>query len=187
MRIVSGTLKNRKILTPKGMITRPTSERLREALFNICQTYISDARFLDLFAGSGAMGLEALSRNAARTTFIDSSKESIKNIQQNISDLQLKDHSDVICGDVLLMVERLNQQKKQYDIIFADPPYDLGFGNKIVSLIDNSNLLAPGGMLFIEESVSEKLETVLKSLTFVSSRKMGRSQLYQFVRGTPSP
>src|SRR5436305_1632219 len=100
MRIIAGTFKNRRLIAPKGDATRPTTEQLRESLFNICQHYLEGAHFLDLFAGSGAMGLEALSRGASYATFVDNNKESVGYIHANVEALKVGGHSKVICGDV---------------------------------------------------------------------------------------
>lgn len=184
MHIFSGKHKNRTIQAPKGMKTRPTSGRLREAVFNICQSDIVGAEFLDLFAGSGAIGLEALSRGASRVTFVDNSKESIRCINDNIALLKEEDLSEVLYGDVLLMIEKLKNRKRQFDIIYVDPPYDspASYSENVIKLIDTSNLLEQEGTLFIEDSTASlpKVEKLLH-LSLKSSRSMGRSALLQYV------
>lgn len=190
MRIVAGTYKHRLLVAPKGDITRPTSERLREALFNICQSYIEDADFLDLFAGSGAMGIEALSRGARSATFIDSSKDSIRAVQQNLRTLQLESVSHVFQGDVFALAEKLLKRGKSYNIIYADPPYEasspvdgkqITYSTRLLQMIDEGVLLKPAGTLFIEEaSGAQPIVDNLKNLKLVSNRRMGRSSLLQF-------
>lgn len=177
MRIISGYLKNRKLNAPKGVHTRPTSERLRESLFNICQTYIEGTQFLDLFSGSGAIGIEALSRGAAYATFIDNHKESIQCIKRNIEELQLEGCSQIICGEVSSMMNRLH---KQYDMIFMDPPYDQGLEKGVIDKIDKSSLLKEGGFLFIESSLEDPLLSPRETLELFSSRRIGKSMLLQF-------
>ena len=186
MYIVAGKYKNHKLRSPKGMETRPTTNRLREALFNICQSYIENARFLDLFAGSGAIGLEALSRGAKEVTFIDSHRESIHCIKQNIESLQLETNARAIQGDVFTLIPKFEKQGVKFDIIYADPPYEQGHGEqlwsqKLLQLIDQHQVLEPGGYLFIEESSSMELTLDgLSTLEVVSIRKMGRASLLQF-------
>lgn len=188
IRIISGMYKNQRLATPKGQETRPTSERLREALFNICQNEIQDAHFLDLFAGSGAMGLEALSRGAAHATFIDSHKDSIRCIKKNIATLKLESSSRTIEGDVFKWIEKLAQVGTQYQIIYADPPYStwrgsVSYSQEIVHLIDTASLLIPEGLLFIEEeSGSQPIPINLKTLRLVSSRRSGRATLQQYIK-----
>jgi 16S rRNA (guanine966-N2)-methyltransferase len=183
-------LKNRKIITPKGWNTRPSSGQLREALFNICQTYIKGSRFLDLFAGSGAIGMEALSRGASMATFIDIERQNIRCIQQNIELLQLESQVTVISGDVMKELESLVKKGVHYDIIFADPPYAQGktvkgefmyYGKLILNFLDKNSLLSQDGMLFIEEADEVEIENLkVNALTFKSSRRFGRSRLCQY-------
>ncbi len=190
MYIIAGAYKHRKIATPKGLATRPTAGQLRGALFNICQNYIEGARFLDLFAGSGAMGLEALSRGAVSATFIDSDRESIRCIQQNLRNLKLEGQARVLSGDVFHLVKKLAEQGAQYDIIYVDPPYgassklmgkDILHVDQVMQLIDKGTLLAPAGELFIE-TASDAPPTIatLQRLTLASSRRMGLASLHQF-------
>ncbi len=192
MQIIAGTFKNRPITTPKGLKTRPTSGRLRETLFNICQNDIDSAHFLDLFAGSGAMGLEAISRGAASSTLVDNSKESIRCIQNNARILQVESHTDIIYGDVFEVLVKLAKRGKVYDIIYADPPYDTiqkddteehSYSAQVLKFIDGHNhLLKAGGSLFLEDAVTALPENeTLHNLTLKSSRRMGRSSLQHYI------
>lgn len=197
MRIIAGLYKNRALTAPKGQLTRPTSEKLREALFNICQTYIEGASFLDLFAGSGAIGLEALSRGASGATLVDSSRECVKAIKENIQKFGLEQNVKVFLGDVFEQLRRLQKQGQEFDIIFADPPYDLSVTVKGVSkssiqylaeLLDEGTLLKPRGMLFFERPGHIVLtESSWKNLEHVGSRHFGRSYLDQYQRREGSP
>lgn len=188
MRIISGKFKNRAIQAPKGDETRPTSNRLRECLFNICQAFTEDAVFLDLFAGSGAMGFEALSRGALRATFVDNARESVKCIEANSKALQLDKQVEIYCSDVFSSLKKLEQRKKQFTIIYADPPYELKdleqneyFSALVVKFIDASNLLASGGRLFIEDAKKANApQKDLEKLELISSRAMGRSTLLEY-------
>lgn len=196
MHIFSGMYKNRPLQSPKGLKTRPTSGRLREALFNICQGYIEGCRFLDLFAGSGAMGLEAMSRGARIVTFIDDSKESIRCIQANVRTFNEEKRANIIYGDVFNTLNKIAKQGLQYDIIYADPPYDLisaseygqlSYSMRLLKMIDemvkkNEHLLAPGGVLFLEDAVSALTKNEpLENLILKSSRQMGRSALHYYI------
>lgn len=190
MHIFAGSHKNKRLIAPKGDLTRPTSGRLRETIFNICQGYIEGANFLDLFAGSGAVGLEALSRGATSCTFVDSSRESIQSIKANVNSLGEEKSCKVIFGDVFTTLTNLVKQGQKFDIIFADPPYEkvgksngelFSFSSKILEIVDASSLLNEGGYLFIEDARSFSPEVhKLITLKFVSSRATGRSSLNQF-------
>lgn len=190
LHIFAGTHKHHKIIAPEGIQTRPTSGRLRETVFNICQTHIQEAEFLDLFAGSGAMGLEALSRGAAKATFIDSHRDSIRCIQQNVQRMHFEARTQIWHGDVFLLMEKLVKQGRRFDIIFADPPYDTWktasgeettYSQHLLEIIDQSSLLLPSGVLFIEESrTAQPNAKGLHNLILHTSRNTGRTALQQY-------
>jgi len=192
MYIIAGQYKNRKIVTPKGDDTRPTSSRLRESLFNICQNYIEDVDFLDLFAGSGSVGFEALSRGAKHVTFVENNRDAVNCINKTIESLEIENQADVRFGDVFAILERLTKQSKSFAIIYADPPYDTHirmkdidqtYGSHILDMIDNGSLLKPKGSLFIEEAGGAiDTEKRYRTLNLRSSRKMGRSVLHEYIK-----
>ncbi len=201
MRIISGKFKNRLLIAPKGKDTRPTSTMLRESLFNICQSLIEDAHFLDLFAGSGSMGIEAMSRGAKSVTFIENSYEAIKCIQTNLHALQIQSHCTVIQGDVYQKLRQLIKKEQQFDLIYVDPPYHkvqnslknfsikpIILSIEALKLIDQLKLVQKGGMVFIEEAKqTEELPSIpLNNLKLINSRRMGSSILYQFSAFYPS-
>ncbi len=169
--IIAGRFKKRKLVTPKGVTTRPTLNKVRETLFNICQGEIEGATFLDLFAGSGAIGLEALSRGAASVTFVEKDRAALQALAENIKMLGVEKETNLIKSDVFKAVEHLSV----FDIIFADPPYGQGFGERLLPLITKKALLK--GSLFIEES-SELAEP--EGLVLQSIRKTGRTKLYHY-------
>lgn len=183
MRIISGSQKNKKILSPKGLSTRPTSSRLRETLFNVCQQEIEGALFLDLFAGSGAIGLEALSRGAESVTFLDQDKESIRCIQRNIKEMEFESHAKVLQGDAIVWLNRLSS----FDYIYVDPPYteknrEISYSSEVLKIIDERVMINPEGILFMEESHHWKPDVEsLSRLELKKQRKVGRSLLYQFM------
>jgi 16S rRNA (guanine966-N2)-methyltransferase len=203
MQIISGIFRSRKILAPKGQETRPTSSRLREALFNICQGGIEGVDFLDLFAGSGAMGFEALSRGARSAMFVDGSRESIRCIKSNTSMLDVEGQVRVVYSDVFDALKRLSGEGAAFDIIYADPPYstlfkghgeEIPYSSKVLSMIDEiaatgHSLLKPGGALFIEEAVktASEQEKQYRHLRLSSARTMGKSTLYHWVEGDNEP
>lgn len=182
--IIAGLYRGHRLLTPKGKQTRPTSNRLRESLFNICQHKIEGSHFLDLFAGSGAIGLEALSRGASSATLIDSHKDAITCIHANIAKLHL--NAEVLPGDIFLMLHLLEKKKKLFDIIYVDPPYNTPipksntlYSSAVIQWIDSHQILAPNGLLFIEESLSFSPPPV-HTLQCLGSRRIGQSLLQQY-------
>jgi 16S rRNA (guanine966-N2)-methyltransferase len=188
MFIIAGLYRRQRLLSPKGNLTRPTANRLREALFNICQHTIDGARFLDLFAGSGAMGLEALSRGAESATFVDSHQEAIRCIETNVAHLKVQDHAQILKGEVFAILKWLEKQRSSFDIIYADPPYHTPapsssqfYSAQIIQWIDSHALLSSGGLLFIEEDYHAQPQMDhLNSLKLLDSRRMGHSALQQY-------
>lgn len=176
MEIIAGKFKNRKIITPTGLDTRPTSSRLRGALFNICQTYVEGARFLDLFAGSGAMGLEALSRGAAWATFVERDRDAVSAIRKNVMTLGVESQVSIMSGDCLQLLQRM-PVTVPFQIIYLDPPYE-NWDHEILTLIDTTGILAKDGYLFIEEA--KKPTQILTNLELISERNAGRSNLFQY-------
>lgn len=175
MRILAGTFKNRQLTVPKAGV-RPTSGVLKEALFNICQQQIEGALFLDLYAGSGAVGLEALSRGAESATFVESNPYSLKALKKNIETLQAGASAHVLGGDVFLKLKTLEKQGKSFDLIFADPPYGDSTAH-LVLFLKTSPVLREGGTLFIEEAKGEETSN---ELPVKSRRAFGDSTLIEY-------
>jgi 16S rRNA (guanine(966)-N(2))-methyltransferase RsmD len=171
LRIIAGKFKGRLLKTPKITSTRPTQGMLREAVFNICQHEVEKARFLDLFAGSGAMGIEALSRGASHATFIEQNRQAISCIRENISLLQLEQQATLIPTDAARALKILGKQEALFDLVYIDPPYDQPI--PIAALIP---LLAPQATLLIEERYHPKKEHkphAFPSLHFEEARRFG--------------
>ena len=132
MRVISGSARGLKLVSPEGIKTRPTLDRVKEALFSMLYPYLSGALILDLFAGSGALGIEALSRGADKSYFIDNSGEAISCIKSNISAAKFAEASVVIKTDAIEFLKNCNQK---FDIIFLDPPYANGLYENAINLI----------------------------------------------------
>ncbi len=192
MKISRGEFKGRTLATPKNATTRPTTHMLRQAVFNMCQHICEGARFLDLFAGSGAMGIEALSLGVETCTFVENDPQCIKCIKANLALLELNQNGTVIFGDVLATMKQLAKQGKPFDLIYADPPYhtkkdpDLPMSARVVKLIDmlaeNASLLSPEGILFVEDGIKlDPAELELQFLTLKNVRTFGSAILHQFV------
>lgn len=149
MRITAGAFKGRSLKSPKGLTTRPTTSRVREALFNILGDRIEGAKILDLFAGSGLVTFEALSRGAESSMALDTSAASVAAFKENAVLLGVQAQAAILKSDVRKFLEKETQV--QFDLIFADPPYDKGWGPYIAQKVFEKNLLKPGGILVIEE------------------------------------
>lgn len=175
LRILSGQYKGRRLQVPKGEIVRPTTGKLRAALFNILQQEIEGSHFLELFAGTGAVSLEALSRGAASALLVESHPEACRAIRANL-DLLQAETGQLVQSDVFRALERLKDHR--FDVIFADPPYEKGLAERLLLYLDGSSFLKEGGRLFLE---AEELEVPsLSHLELRRSRRFGSSFLYEF-------
>jgi 16S rRNA (guanine966-N2)-methyltransferase len=182
MKIIAGTYRSRIIDVPKGGISRPTTSQVRASVFNICQGYIEGSHFGDLFAGSGAMGLEALSRGARFCTFIEQNHEACLCIKKNIDRLHVEDQCLLIRNNVHLA---LNRVQEPFDICYIDPPYDLS-AIQILQELDQKPFLTEKAHVFYEtrfhKSIAPTFDT-LTNLVLASSRKIGDTMLYHFYKG----
>jgi 16S rRNA (guanine966-N2)-methyltransferase len=183
LHVISGSLRGRLLKTPKSSSTRPTTALLRKSFFDVVKTVIEGANFLDLFAGSGAIGIEALSRGAAHATFVETHKEAIRCIRDNISTFHLESQATLLPYDVRLALKKLHKQGQTFDLIYADPPYThTDLYAELLSFFDQGHLLHPGSLLFIEEGSPPSLHPQsLPHLTYKTTRHFGKSLLHQYV------
>ena len=175
MRIISGQARGRKLKTLEGLDTRPTLDRTREALFNILQQRVRNARVLDLFAGSGALALEALSRGAGSAVLCDQSPAACGIIRENIALVRMEDRARLLCCEASQALERLVGE--QFDLIFLDPPYHKGLIDTALEGMIRRNQLAEGGLIVAETAQDEGFD-LPEGLTFTDERKYGKSRLH---------
>src|SRR5690349_4995 len=148
MRVIAGKFKGRNLKSPPSMQVRPTSDRLRETLFNVIAARVPESRFLDLCAGSGAVGIEALSRGAAHATFVDRSRRSCQLIESNLKLCGVpEDQQAIYCSEVTEFVRQ--SEGDNWDLIFLDPPYKMDYG-RILQLLGASTIVNEGGLLVVE-------------------------------------
>ncbi len=147
MRVISGSARGSKLVSPEGMNTRPTLDRVKEALFNMLAPYISAAAALDAFAGSGALGIEALSRGAESAVFVDSAAAAETAVRRNLEKTRLAGRASIVRGDTL---GYLNSCGKIFSLILLDPPYGGGLYEAVLKLIAEKNLLSAGGVIAAE-------------------------------------
>lgn len=145
MRVIAGKAKGRKLVTRESDATRPTADRMKEALFSSIQFSIAGSRFLDIFAGSGAIGIEALSRGAAYAAFIESEEEALSCIRQNLKALDFQNQAELIGRDVYSALRELSARGETFDIVFLDPPYRQGHETRCLDAIRDFSLLAETG------------------------------------------
>ncbi|HHP50680.1 MAG TPA: 16S rRNA (guanine(966)-N(2))-methyltransferase RsmD [Moorella mulderi] len=158
MRIIGGSLKGFKLKVPKGISTRPSSEKVRSALFNIIGPRIRDSLFLDLFAGSGAVGLEALSRGARKAVFVENSRLALQCLEDNLARSGLTCRGEILPLDVRQALSLLQKRGDRFDFIFLDPPYGQGWATLILPRL--ASLLSPGGEIIWEGERREEVSEV---------------------------
>ncbi len=180
MRVIGGHARGRRLKVPKGRNLRPTSARVKEALFNILPHDLSGAKVLDLFAGTGNVTIEALSRGAAEAILIDSSKESGKVIRENLRRLRLADRTKVWIVPVIRAVKLLAHRGETFDLIFLDPPYEQRWVATTVKAIAEGALLRRTGVLIAEHSLREELQSRYGGLVLVDQRRYGSTLLAFF-------
>lgn len=156
MRVIAGKARRLPLVTPEGRNTRPTTDRIKETLFNIIQNEIPGCEFLDLFSGSGAIGIEALSRGAGHAVLVEFGKDAISCIRTNLKKTHLEEDATVLPVEVTYAISKLEKQGNNFDIVYADPPYQKGFEKKILDLLGQSNIVQSGTLVIIESS----LETI---------------------------
>lgn len=177
MRIVSGTARGTKLYTLEGITTRPTLDRVKESLFNIIQNDVQDSVFLDVFSGSGAIGLEAASRGAKKVILCDKSKEAINIINKNIEKTHLSKKVELYNLDYeMLLKTKINEN---VDIVYIDPPYDSDFAIKSVDILINQNLVNEDSKIIIETDNENQILDKLKKrqIEIIDKRKYGRAVL----------
>lgn len=175
MRIISGCCRGRRLAQIEGRDIRPTSDRVREALFNILSPGIRNARVLDLFAGTGALGLEALSRGAAHAVFVDASQAACRTIQENLDRCRLSEKASLIRHDILARPLPPAVTSATYDLIFMDPPYKYGHIEKVLEKEPVRDLLNPNGILVAEQDAKETLKTPINGLDIFRQKKYSRT------------
>lgn len=153
MRVIAGKARRLPLVTPEGRDTRPTTDRIKETLFSMIQTEVPGSVFLDLFSGSGGIGIEALSRGAEKAYFVEFGREPLRCIRANLAKTRLQDQAVVLPVEVTYGISKLGQMGQVFDIIYADPPYQKEFEPKILQLLADSRIVRPGTRVIIESSL----------------------------------
>lgn len=177
MRIITGKARGLKLETPKNYDIRPTTDRVKESLFNIIGNRIINTKVLDLFAGTGNLGLEAWSRGAKQVVFIDKSNESLKIVKKNIEKTKASNDVKVINMDFSNALNALAKKKEKFDFVFSDPPYNKDLLLKIMNKIDENEILNNGGYLIVERSKQEELTLIPKRFELVREVRYGATYI----------
>lgn len=173
LRVISGEAKGHKLKTLKSNLTRPTSDKVKESVFNIIAPIIFDKDVLDLFAGTGSVGIEALSRGARRAVFVDKSRECYHIIKENLSHTKLTERAEVYAMDVCGVLIKLSQKGDKFDIIFLDPPYGKDFVGETLACIANTNILKPDTLIIAEHDIEDVVPESVGTLSNFRRQKYG--------------
>lgn len=174
MRVITGKARGVQLKTPEGMLTRPTADRVKEALFSIINFDIPQANVLDLFGGTGQLGIEALSRDAKSATFVDQREDACKIIRENLRRTKLEQQGRVVRGDYL---EYLKRCRERFDIILLDPPYAEVFLENALKCITEIDILQSGGIIVTERPLDKELPFVFQGYTRSKDYKYGKTLL----------
>lgn len=179
MRIIAGELRHLNLKTPKGDNTRPTTDRIKETLFNILNPYLYDCKFLDLFSGSGGIGLEAISRGAKCAYLIERDKSAIACIEDNIKTTKTNDKAFLIKGDVITKIASL---PCKFDIIFMDPPYNFELEKTAIDNIIRFDKLESDGLIIVEADLNTKFDYLKSFGLYIEREKLYKTNKHIFIR-----
>ena len=176
MRVITGTARGRKLKSLEGRDTRPTTDMVKESVFNIIQFDVEGRRFLDLFAGTGQMGIEALSRGAKYVTFVDQSKDAAACIRENVKITGFGDFCEIFQADSLSYISRCGK----YDLIFLDPPYGSGLLEKALEKIAEFDILSDGGIIICESSADKEFPELREPYCLRKAYRYGKIKISVF-------
>jgi len=185
MRVISGTARGRRLLAPHDRRVRPTSDRIKEALFSIIVSLRGDllgSSVLDLCSGTGSLGIEALSRGAAEAVFVDNHRDSALLIKKNLAETGLASKAEVLIVDARAAVSRLAGQGRRFHLVFADPPYGQGIAADLLNQVSAHEILCDGALVVVETAAGEQLSETVGTLQQFDLRKYGDTALTFFTR-----
>ena len=180
MRVIAGSARHLRLKSRDGTDTRPTQDIIKETLFNIIQTRVPGAKFLDLFAGCGSIGIEALSRDASSAVFVDNSRDAVKIINENLDFTHLADRARVITGDVVAALSAL-EKKGRFDIIYMDPPYQSEGAKRALNFIKDSSIADEDTLIIVEASRKTDFSYVDEMNYHIVKDKLYRNNRHLFL------
>ena len=182
MRVISGTARGTKLNSIDSISTRPTLDRVKESLFNILQPYIYKAHVLDLFAGSGALGIEALSRGASQAVFVEQNRKAAACIEENLNHTHLREKAVVMSKDVMTALRILEDKKQAFDYIFMDPPYGKLLEKEAVLYLDGSVLCDENTTIIIESDLDTEFSWVMDTGFTITKEKIYKTNKHTFLQ-----
>lgn len=180
MRVITGSARGVRLKTPDGLLTRPTTDRVKEAVFSIIQFEVEGSNVLDLFAGTGQMGIEALSRGASGAVFVDERRDACDLVRENLKRTRLSERAQVVQTDYFVY---LKSCRKSFDLIFLDPPYRENFLENALKSISEIDILSDRGIIICERPAEKALETELPGLIRGKDYRYGKTWITLFRKG----
>lgn len=180
MRVIAGTARSLRLKTPEGSDTRPTTDRIKETLFNMLQPHLYDAVFVDLFAGSGGIGIEALSRGARHAYFAENEKKALACIRENLQFTHLADRATVLQTDAVSALYSIHE--READIIFMDPPYDCTYEERVLEVLAGLSFVTQNTLIVIETSLRSELSYPEELGFFIEKEKIYKTNRHIFCR-----
>ncbi|MFP7494200.1 16S rRNA (guanine(966)-N(2))-methyltransferase RsmD [Terribacillus saccharophilus] len=175
MRVIAGEHKGRALKAVPNQLTRPTTDKVKESLFSVLGPFFDGGECLDLFAGSGGLGIEALSRGMTQCIFVDKQGKAVETIKQNLTTLKLTDHAEVYRNDAVRALKAVAKRDKQFELIFLDPPYEKMSYEDLLQQIGEAGILATGGRVVCEHDAKKELPELLAGLQAVKRDVYGNT------------
>lgn len=181
MRVIAGTARHLKLKTMEGMNTRPTTDRIKETLFNMLSFRVENCRFLDLFGGSGGIGIEALSRGAAEAVFVEHNRKAAACIRENLTHTHLSQKAVLMEEDVMGALARLNRKGKPFQFIFMDPPYGKELEKKVLLFLNGSALCDENTVIIVEADLTTNFDYLEKTEFHIIKQKKYKTNQHIFI------
>jgi len=181
MRVIAGKARRLQLMTPEGFDTRPTTDRIKETLFNILNPYLPDADFLDCFAGSGAIGIEALSRGAKYAAFVENNKTALDCIKVNLKTTKLEENADVLFQNVTEAIRACEIRGKVFDVIFMDPPYNNLLEKEVLLTLQNSSIIYCDTIIIVEASLQTDFDYLEDTKFRIFKKKEYKTNQHVFI------
>lgn len=182
MRVIAGKARRLQLKTPQGLDTRPTTDKTKETLFNILNPYLADINFLDLFSGSGAIGIEALSRGAKYAAFVEESKAALDCIRYNLEFTKLADQGEIFAFDVLATIKTLEKRGQVFDVVFMDPPYNHLLEKEVLLRLEKSSIISSDAILVVEASLQTDFDYLNSTGFQIFKKKEYKTNQHVFIQ-----
>lgn len=182
MRVIAGKARRTQLKTVEGLSTRPTTDRIKETLFNMIQNQLYDVRFLDIFAGSGAIGIEALSRGAKSAVFVENNKSAVDCITANLKTCHFTEQGQLVKMDYIDALRELDRRGQQFDIVFMDPPYGHEYEKRVLEVLDNLSIISADTLIIVEANLETDFSYLVEYGYELVKEKCYKTNKHMFIQ-----